>query len=52
MPMKQEVITATKWASVLSHLKANRIEYLICVAILHLVGVTNKVYSHVEGVCI
>jgi hypothetical protein len=52
MPMREEVITATKWASVLTHLRANRIEYLMCVAILHIVGVTNKVYSQVEGVCI
>ena len=50
--MKEEVVTATKWASVLNHLKQNRIEYLMCVAILHLVGITNKAYSHVEGVCI
>ena len=52
MVRTEEVITATKWASVLSHLKANRIEYLMCVAILHLVGATNKLYSQVEGVCI
>ncbi len=46
-----DVITATKWASVLNHLKQNRIEYLICVAILHIAGATTKIYSQVEGVC-
>ena len=50
--MKEEVVTATKWSSVLHHLKQNRIEYLMCVAILHLVGITNKAYSQVQGVCI
>ena len=50
--MNQEVITATKWATVLNHLKNNRVEYLICVAILHLMGATTKVYSQIEGVCI
>ena len=46
-----EVVTTAKWASLLNHLKANRIEYLICVAILHIVGATNHIYSQVEGVC-
>jgi hypothetical protein len=50
--MQEEIITTTKWASVLSHVKANRIEYLICVAILHIVGATNHIYSQVEGVCL
>ena len=47
-----DVVTAGKWASVINHVKQNRIEYLICVAILHLVGITNKAYSHVSGVCL
>ena len=49
---KEEVITTTKWASVLSHVKANRIEYLLFIGILHILGATNKIYSQVEGVCI
>lgn len=48
----KEVVTTAKWASLLNHLKANRIEYLICVAILHIVGATNHIYSQVEGVCL
>ena len=51
MPGTQEVVTTAKWASILNHVKQNRIEYLICVAILHLVGATNTIYSQVEGVC-
>jgi len=47
----ETIIETTKWASLLNHVKQNRIEYLICVAILHIVGATNKVYSQVEGVC-
>ena len=54
--MKQEtvstVVTTAKWATMLNHLRQNRIEYLICVAILHLVGATTKVYEQVEGVCL
>ncbi len=48
----EQAITATKWATMVNHLKQNRVEYLICVAILHLMGATNKVYSQIEGVCI
>ncbi len=47
----ETIIETTKWASLLNHVKANRIEYLICVAILHIVGATNHIYSQVEGVC-
>ena len=51
--MKTEtIVEVTKWASLVNHVKSNRIEYLLCVGILHLVGVTNKAYSHVQGVCI
>ena len=51
--MKVETaVEVTKWASLLNHLKNNRIEYLLCVGILHLVGITNKAYAHVQGVCI
>lgn len=45
-------ITATKWATAVNHLKNNRIEYLLFVGLLHLVGVTNKAYAQVSGVCL
>lgn len=45
-------VTITKWASFLNHAKNNRIEYLLCVGILHIVGFTNKAYDQVSGVCI
>ena len=41
-----------KYASIVNHIRNNRIEYLLCVAILHLVGITNKAYSQVQGVCL
>ena len=54
--MKQEIIKegvqAAKWATMLNHLKQNRIEYLLMLGILHLAGITNKIYGQVEGVCI
>jgi hypothetical protein len=48
----ETAITVSKWASCLNHIKNNRIEYLLMVGILHLVGITNKAYSHVSGVCL
>lgn len=49
---KEEAITTAKWASVMDHVKNNRIEYLLLLGVLHLVGATTKLYSQVEGVCI
>lgn len=50
--MKTEtVVQATKWASIISHVKANRIEYLVLLAILHMAGLVDKAYSQVSGVC-
>ena len=52
MIAKEEIVTATKWASIISHVKNNRIEYLVLLGLLHLFGVTTRVYSEVQGVCI
>jgi hypothetical protein len=45
-------VAVTKWASVMNHCRNNRIEYLLAVGILHIVGITNKVHEQVSGVCI
>ena len=44
-------IKALSVASALSHIKNNRIEYLIGTCLLHLLGATEIAYSHVQGVC-
>ncbi len=51
MKTVETVVTTGKWASIISHVKANRVEYLVCVAILHLMGVLDKAQSQVSGVC-
>ena len=48
----ETVLETTKWAAMLNHIKNNRIEYLVLVAITHMLGLTTKLYSQVEGVCI
>jgi len=44
----KDTVTA---GSVLNHLKNNRLEYLLCVGLLHLMGVSDAVISRVSGVC-
>lgn len=48
----ETAVTVGKWASVINHVRANRVEYLIAVAILHMAGLVDKAYSQVSGVCI
>lgn len=48
----ETTIAVGKWVSIMDHLRNNRIEYLLCVGILHIVGFTNKAYDQVSGVCI
>ena len=44
----KEAVTA---ASLLNHLKNNRIEYLLGVGILHLLGVSDRLLAQLSGVC-
>ena len=44
-------ITASKIVVILDHIKNNRIEYLLLVAIGHLVGATAYVAERASGVC-
>lgn len=44
----KEAVTA---ASLLNHLKNNRIEYLLAVGILHLLGVSDRLLAQLSGVC-
>jgi len=48
----ETILETTKWAACLNHIKNNRIEYLLATAFLHIIGLTNKLYAQVEGVCI
>jgi len=50
--MKSEVVTAGKYASIISHIKNNRIEYLVLIVLAHAVGITDKILSQTSGVCL
>jgi len=38
--------------SILNHIKDNRIEYMLGVAVLHLLGVSDKIIASLSGVCV
>jgi len=44
----KEAVTA---ASLLNHLKNNRIEYLLGMGLLHLLGVSDRLLAQLSGVC-
>ncbi len=44
----QEAVTT---ASILNHLKNNRLEYLICIGFLHALGVSDRLLAQMQGVC-
>ncbi len=47
LPVKDTVTTA----SILTHVKNNRIEYLLALGLLHLLGISDRVFTHATGIC-
>ena len=48
----ETVKTALTATSVISHLKNNRIEYLLLTLLAHFLGVSDRVLAQLNGVCI
>jgi hypothetical protein len=48
----ETAVTAGKYASIISHIKNNRIEYLVLVVLAHTVGLTDKILQQTSGVCL
>jgi len=48
----ETTVTAGKYATIISHLKNNRIEYLVLAVLAHLVGITDKIMEQTSGVCL
>ncbi len=42
---------AVTTASVISHIKNNRVEYLLAIGLLHLLGIADRVLAHATGIC-
>lgn len=52
VPNPTEAVTSgVKVASAITHLKNNRIEYLLLVIVSHFLGITEILLSRVNGVC-
>ena len=50
-PEIETVKEAVTTASLLNHLKNNRIEYLLGVGLLHFLGVSDRLLGQLSGVC-
>ena len=51
-PIQVETVQkAVTTASVLNHVRANRIEYLLALGLLHLLGVSDRLLAQLNGVC-
>jgi len=48
----ETVVEAGKWTSLVSHIKNNRIEYLVLVVLAHTLGLTQRVLDQTSGVCL
>ena len=48
----ETTVTAGKYASIISHIKNNRIEYLVLIVLAHAVGLTDRILSQTSGVCL
>lgn len=48
----ETVVESGKMASILCHIKNNRIEYIGLAIICHLMGLTDKILSQTSGVCL
>jgi hypothetical protein len=47
----ETVQKAVTTASVISHVRNNRIEYLLGLGLLHLLGVSDRLLAQMNGVC-
>ena len=50
-PEVETVKSAVTAASLFNHLKNNRIEYLLAIGLLHLLGVSDRLLAQMSGVC-
>ena len=52
IPEKDAVTKAVTTASIMSHIKANRIEYIGLIILCHLLGVSDRLLAQVPAMCI
>lgn len=42
---------AVTTASIITHVKNNRVEYLLLVGLMHLLGISDRVFAQAAGIC-
>lgn len=42
---------AVTTASILNHIKNNRIEYLLLIGLCHVLGISDRIFAQAAGVC-
>jgi len=42
---------AVTTASIITHVKNNRIEYLLLLGLMHLMGISDRVFAQAAGLC-
>ena len=47
----EPVKEAASAASVLNHIRTNKVEYLLGLVLLHLIGVSDRLLAQLSGVC-
>jgi hypothetical protein len=47
----ETVKNAVTAASLVNHVKNNRIEYLLAIGLMHLLGVSDRILANMSGVC-
>jgi len=47
----ETVKSAVTTASIISHVKNNRVEYLLAIGLLHLLGVSDRLLAQISGMC-
>lgn len=50
-PTAETVKEAVTTASILNHIRNNRVEYLLGAGLLHLLGVSDRLLAQLSGVC-
>ena len=50
-PETEIVKEAASAASVLNHVRDNKVEYLLGLVLLHLIGVSDRLLAQLNGVC-
>lgn len=50
-PETEIVKEAASAASVLNHIRSNKVEYLLGLVLLHLIGVSDRLLAQLSGVC-